>query len=132
MKTRASRSGGKHLQRQLQTLAEAEAKSLLAALPPDIREKVLALPIIFEPAPGPELVRGGIEPDVLGLFLGDPYAQADNDPVSPEILLFLSNLWDDAGEDVAEFRRQVRKTLLHEIGHYLGLEEDGLAARNME
>ena len=132
MKTRTSRSGRKHLPRQLQTLAESETRSLLAALPPDIREKVLALPIVFEPAPGPDLVREGIEPDVLGLFLGNPCAEVDGDPIPPEILLFLSNLWDDAGKDVAEFRRQVRKTLLHEIGHYLGLEEDDLAARNME
>ena len=47
------------------------------------------------------------------------------------ILLFLENLWDFAGEDEEIFRQEVRTTYLHELGHYLGLEEIDLEERGL-
>ena len=46
----------------------------------------------------------------------------------PRIRLFLDNLWDFSGEDMAAFREEVKTTLLHELGHYLGLDEDQVEA----
>ena len=116
----------------LRRLAEDETRRLLAELPRDVREQVDGIPVVFEKRPGRGLVADGLDPDLLGLFVGDAYPEPGTDPIPPEILLFLENLWDEAGGDETEFRRQVRITLLHEIGHYLGLDEDGLAARDLE
>ena len=33
-------------------------------------------------------------------------------------------IWDFTDGDVSEFREEVKVTLLHELGHYLGLDED--------
>jgi predicted Zn-dependent protease with MMP-like domain len=122
----------KRLWFRLQQAADEEVRGLLGALPSHLREQVRQLPVVFEPCPGPDLVEDGLDSDLLGLFVGDAFDEAGNDPVPAEIILFLENLWEEAGHDTAEYRRQVRTTLLHEIGHYLGLEEDDLVLRDLE
>jgi predicted Zn-dependent protease with MMP-like domain len=71
-----------------------------------------------------------IDEDLLGLFEG--CSLADGEPEVPgqlpRIRLFLDNLWDHAGGDMSVFREEVRITWLHELGHYLGLDEDEVAA----
>ena len=63
--------------------------------------------------------------DLLGLFEG--CSRMDGEPLTPEdlprIRLFLDNLWDFTGGDIAAFREEVKTTFLHELGHYLGLDE---------
>ncbi len=71
----------------------------------------------------PDLQADGIEPDTLGLFTGPEFADEGNVPLPPQIILFLENLWDFAEGDEAIFREEVRTTFLHELGHYLGLDE---------
>jgi len=122
----------KRLWNRLLRMAEAEVRSVLDALPGPLREKTRPLPIRFEDVPGPELIDDGIEPDLMGLLWGDAYGEVEPSGVPAQIFLFLQNIWEGAGEDPAEYRVQVRDTLLHEIGHYLGLDEDGLADRGLE
>jgi predicted Zn-dependent protease with MMP-like domain len=43
----------------------------------------------------------------------------------------VENLRDEAEDDPTRFRQEVRTTLLHEIGHFLGLDEDGLSDRGL-
>jgi predicted Zn-dependent protease with MMP-like domain len=50
----------------------------------------------------------------------------------PQIFLYMANLWDFAGEDVEAFRSEVRLTYLHELGHFLGWDEDDVASRGLE
>jgi predicted Zn-dependent protease with MMP-like domain len=45
----------------------------------------------------------------------------------PRIRLFLDNLWDDCNGDLQTYRDEVRITFLHELGHYLGLDEAQVA-----
>jgi predicted Zn-dependent protease with MMP-like domain len=78
-------------------------------------------------------VRDGIEADTLGLFVGPPFAGefATNAPIAAQVFLFIDNLWDFADNDPEIFQEEVRTTLLHEIGHYLGLDEDDLFDRGL-
>lgn len=122
----------KRVWRELETVADEEVKRLIRELPPAVRSQVSDIPIVFEKVPARDLVRDGLDPDLLGLFVGDPFPEPGRDPIPAEILLFLLNLWDEAAGDEAEYRKQVRITLLHEIGHFLGLDEDGLIARDLE
>jgi predicted Zn-dependent protease with MMP-like domain len=71
---------------------------------------------------------------LLGLFVGPSFVEelSCDDPMPPVIRLFVENLRDEAEDDPALFRQEVRTTLLHELGHYLGLDEDGLAERGLE
>jgi len=44
----------------------------------------------------------------------------------------LENLWDFAGGEEEIFRDEVHTTLLHELGHHLGLDEEELTQRGLE
>jgi predicted Zn-dependent protease with MMP-like domain len=103
-------------------------------LPSPIRPLAQALPVHYEALPAEEIVAEGFEPDILGLFTGDPHGESGDafTPAPPQILLYLENLWDFAEQDVRVFRDEVRLTYLHELGHYLGWDEAELAARGLD
>ncbi|MFH1477797.1 MAG: metallopeptidase family protein [Verrucomicrobiota bacterium] len=110
-----------------------ETAAVLQALPPDVKRRAEAVPIVFEKRPSRAFIADGIEEDTLGLFLGpsaldDPCAT----PLPAQISLFLENIWDAADGEERPFRKEIRKTLLHELGHSLGWEEAELEARNLD
>jgi len=119
---------------ELHGIAVEEVEHTLAALPEPLRVKANALPVTFEPFPSQLHVDDGIEPDVLGLFVGPDFASAESTslPLPPQIFLFLENIWEQAEEDEEIFREEVHTTYLHELGHYLGLDEDDLFDRGLE
>ncbi len=112
---------------------QAAAESALETLPSDLRKYVQNCPILIESLPDAELVLNeSISPQALGLFVGGPHSVPEKIPWSTEsaseltrILLFRRNL-----EKVAQSREQlveqIQITVKHEIGHYLGLDEDEL------
>ncbi|MBN2506332.1 MAG: metallopeptidase family protein [Verrucomicrobia bacterium] len=112
--------------------AQSEVRATLRALPPKLRAAARALPVTYDHRPGEDLVADGIEPDTLGLFVGGEYAEGAHALLPAQIILFLDNLWDMVEGDVDGFREEIRTTLLHELGHYLGLDEDDLEDRGLE
>jgi predicted Zn-dependent protease with MMP-like domain len=119
---------------KLRTLAQKEVEATLAELPAPLRERAQALPVTFERRPNAAHRRDGIEPDTLGLFVGPEYAYEETTtlPLPPQIILFLENLWEMAEADEEVFCDEVHTTYLHELGHYLGLNEDDLFDRGLE
>ena len=117
---------------ELRRIAGEEVNRLVRELPKSIRPLVEALPILFENCPAQDLVDDGVEPDVMGLFVGSDYAQEGQDPIPPAVILYLENIRDEAEGIPLRFRQEVRKTILHEIGHYLGLNEDDLFKRDLD
>jgi predicted Zn-dependent protease with MMP-like domain len=117
---------GSHLER----VASDVIAATLAELPPEILEASRSVPVRFEPVPGHDLLAEGFEADILGLFSGSPHGSGESDP--PQIYLYTANLWDFAEGDEAAFREEVRLTYLHELGHFLGWDEDQLAARGLD
>ena len=113
-------------------MALAEVETTLAALPEPLRERAERLPVTFERVPNAGLQADGIEADTLGLFTGAEFADEGNVPLPPQIILFLKNLWDFAEGDEAIYRDEIHTTYLHELGHYLGLDEDELTERGLE
>lgn len=113
-------------------IAAAEVEATLAALPPPLLEEASQLAVTFERQPNADLQADGIEPDTLGLFTGAEFADGSHVPLPPQIILFLENLWDFAGGDEKIFREEIRVTFMHELGHYLGLDEDDLARRDLD
>jgi predicted Zn-dependent protease with MMP-like domain len=113
-------------------VAAGEIEATLAELPAPLRERSAKLPVIFEHQPNAELQADGIEADTLGLFMGAEFVDEETVPLPPQIILFLKNIWDVAEADEQLFREEVRTTFLHELGHYLGLDEDELAERGLE
>jgi predicted Zn-dependent protease with MMP-like domain len=119
---------------RLHALALEQVEATLAALPGPLRHRAAALPVTFERHPNAAHRRDGIEPDTLGLFVGPEFACEETTalPLPPQIILFLENIWDLAEADEECFREEVHTTYLHELGHYLGLDEDDLFERGLE
>lgn len=116
----------------LTEIAGVEVERVLASLPKPLRERAEKLPVTCERFPNEALVADGIEPDTLGLFIGPEFAEEEHSTMPPQIILFLENIWDMAEANESVFREEIRTTYLHELGHYLGLDEDGLIERGLE
>ena len=112
--------------------ASSEIEATLSELPEALREHAVKLPVTFEPFPNEDLQKDGIDPDTLGLFTGAEMAENDGNPMPSQIILFLENLWNLVEGDEKAFREEIRTTFLHELGHFLGLDEDDLTARGLE
>ena len=113
--------------------AQAEVEATLSELPVTVRRAAAAVPVIYERRPTPELVEDGLESDLLGLFVGDPMGEEGQGSALPaQILLFLENLWEFVEEDPEGYCEEVRTTFLHELGHYLGLDEIDLEERGLD
>ena len=113
--------------------ALAEVGRVQTALPPDLQESALAVPVVCQMQPTRDLLDDDETVDeLLGLFVGEAVDETAGDsPMPPQIYLFLANIWDYADGDPRKYLREVRKTYLHELGHYLGIDEEGLTARGM-
>jgi predicted Zn-dependent protease with MMP-like domain len=117
---------------KLRDVAANEIEATLEELPKPLRERAAKLPVTFEPHPNADLQAEGIGPDTLGLFTGAEFADEEIAPMPPQIILFLENLWKFAEGDEDIFCDEVRTTFLHELGHYLGLDENDLTGRGLE
>ena len=89
------------------------------------------VPVQVAPRPPAQMLAElGMEPDelLLGLYEGIPATELaeEVERVPDRIWLFKENL-EDASEDEADLVEQIRITLLHELGHHFGLDEDDLA-----
>lgn len=82
---------------------------------PDVADLTADLPIL--------------SPTIVGLFRGLPLGMPDSEPRS--MVLYRKNLLRIVATR-EEFRAQVRTTLLHELGHLRGEDDDELRARGLE
>jgi predicted Zn-dependent protease with MMP-like domain len=96
--------GTKEDQRFIAGVAEA----VLEHLPEEFKGRLGNVPVVLEARPAKYLVQDGFDPRALGLF----------------VLYYANLLAMFADED--ELREQVEVTILHEIGHYFGLDEDDM------
>lgn len=117
----------------LVAIARDEVGGLVSSLPDDVRLRADEVRVVYELDFPSRWEEEGIEPDSLGLFSGPSYVDYDHDwtPEEPLVSLFLRNLWDYSDRDEEIFREEVRRTYLHELGHYLGLEEEDMEERDL-
>jgi len=97
---------------------------VLDSLPESFRLRLANLAIRVEDSPPSEPSRGGL---LLGLFSGVPCTQKSVFAATPpdHIYLYQKNIEAVCATE-SQVVRQIRDTLLHEIGHYFGLNEDEL------
>lgn len=116
----------------LSAWADEELKSLVKVLPEDIRNAAGKVAVSLEEKPGQGLHDEELEGDELGLFEGPSAMDESGTAEIPRIRLFLASLWEWVGEDEQDYRDEVGTTFLHELGHYLGWDEDDIAERGLE
>ena len=98
-------------------------------LPRSIREYIADVPVLLEDLPSREMIASeSVSPQILGLFVGSPRTEAL--ATSPaldldRVLIFVKN-HEKICRDREDLIEQIQITVRHEIGHYLGLDEEDM------
>ena len=99
---------------------EAVVQRALAALPPELRAAVRNLEIAIEEE-HPD------DPDLFGLYEGVPLTERQDWAGSlPDRVRIFRRPLVDSFPDPAELEEEIRITVLHELAHYFGIDEDRL------
>lgn len=112
---------------------EALVRDALAAIPQDFRERFNNLEVVVEDRPSPDLVAElGLEPGetLFGLYQGTPLTErswSHGNELPDRIVIYQRSL-EEAFADEGELFEEVCLTIIHEAGHYFGLEEDEIEA----
>ena len=96
---------------------EEHVTAALDSLPPKLAKALENVAVVIEP-------QNREEPDLYGLFDAPEYLPA-------KISIYQRPLEEDF-PDAAELEAQIRITVLHELAHYFGFEEDRIAELGYE
>lgn len=110
------------------------AQRALEELPAAYRKPLGDVLIVLEERPSRELVAEGFDPRAYGLFEGLDHAEHLNQAMASQvtrIVLFAANLLADFS-DPDELAEEVRITVLHEVGHYFGLDEEDMVRLGLD
>ena len=96
-------------------------KAALDSLPPHLAAALDNVAVVVEDE-HPD------DPDLFGLYEGIPLPERGDmaGSLPDRITIFRLPLEDEFG-DPGELEREIRITVLHELGHYFGLDEERLA-----
>jgi predicted Zn-dependent protease with MMP-like domain len=100
---------------------EDHVSRALASLPPHLQQAVRNLEIDVEEQ-HPE------DPDLFGLYEGVPLPERGDwaGELPDRIRIFRRPLVEEFGDDPAALEDEIRITVLHELAHYFGIDEDRL------
>jgi predicted Zn-dependent protease with MMP-like domain len=96
---------------------EETVRRVLDALPEEIAARLRNVAVVIEDE-NPD------EPELFGLFHQEPYMPA-------KISIYRRPL-ERAFPDPEELEREIRVTVLHELGHYFGMDEEDIARLGYE
>ena len=101
-------------------------KAALDSLPPHLAAALDNVAVVVEDE-HPD------DPDLFGLYEGVPLPERGDmaGSLPDRITIYRLPLEEEFG-DRAELEREIRITVLHELGHYFGLDEDRLAELGYE
>ena len=103
----------------------------LAEIPQPFKEMLEEVAIEVLDRPTPELLkrahlRGG--GTLLGLYVGHPRTQrsVQDSGIAPDVIYIFKEPIESVSRGPGDLSRQIRVTVLHEIGHHFGMDEDDL------
>lgn len=102
---------------------------VLESMPNVIRETIAQVPVLVELKPTAEVADRAphLNPDIVGLFVGSTVGEKVTAPSGyPDVVLLFQRNLERAGRSRNEVAREIKITLLHEYGHYLGFDEEEL------
>jgi|DewCreStandDraft_2_1066082.scaffolds.fasta_scaffold00132_45 predicted Zn-dependent protease with MMP-like domain len=112
--------------RRFQQLVE----EALAEVPEAFREALDNVHVVVEDWPTAEqLAAVGLPEDgvLFGLYEGTPLPERGIEPpLLPDRITLFQGPLEEACDNEDDLREEIRRTVLHELGHYFGLDEDRL------
>jgi predicted Zn-dependent protease with MMP-like domain len=108
---------------------EALVHKALRKLPKKFRQRISNIAVVVEDWADPEtLAEMGIEPpDTLyGLYRGIDLTRRDSSygNVMPDVITIYQGPIEEDAVDEQEMTEIVRETVVHELGHYFGLDDE--------
>jgi predicted Zn-dependent protease with MMP-like domain len=95
-------------------------RAALDELPPNLAAALTNVAVVVEDE-NPQ------EPDLLGLYHGVPLPErGDMAGMPPDTISIYRIPLEESFPDPDELREEIRITVLHELAHYFGLDEDRL------
>ena len=94
----------------------------IGSLPPELQKAMSNVEIVVEE-------ENAEDPDLFGLYLGIPLTERDTGyaGVLPDkIAIYRLPLVEEFGDDSEVLEDEIRITVLHEIAHHFGIDEDRL------
>jgi predicted Zn-dependent protease with MMP-like domain len=85
------------------------------------KNEIVVLPREKVPAPIKKEHKNQI---VFGIFIGLPYGRFTNIQLEPTRIELYKESFEEAFVTPAEIKLQIRKTVVHEVGHYFGFSEE--------
>jgi predicted Zn-dependent protease with MMP-like domain len=103
----------------------------LRRLPRRFRDKLANIAVMIEEWPDDETLADlGIDPPgtLYGLYRGVDVTRRDSSygNVLPDVITIYQGPIEDDGDSPEEMAEIVRETVMHELGHYFGLDDDEL------
>jgi predicted Zn-dependent protease with MMP-like domain len=102
----------------------------LAAIPLPYNDALREVAIVIEDEPSPQqLAENGLAPDdgLYGLYEGVPRTEYAADwSASPNRITLFRLVLEDDFPNAEELEEEVRMTILHELAHHLGIDDDRL------
>ncbi len=101
-------------------------------IPAEIRERMGNVVLTVQKRPTPEMLEeSGYPPDepLLGLYWGDSLQERSfftPPPLHPDTIYVFQESLEEMCETVRELEREIEITVVHEIAHFLGIEEGRL------
>ncbi|HEX9244911.1 MAG TPA: metallopeptidase family protein [bacterium] len=98
-------------------------------LPPQFAQRLTNIAVIVEPRPSREVAKD-LGADILGLYQGA--SEMEQSPMAPYELPEVIVVYQENIEAVCrtdeEIIEEIRKTVIHEVGHHFGLSDDQMEA----
>jgi predicted Zn-dependent protease with MMP-like domain len=102
----------------------------LDSLPEEFRRSIANVVVLVEETPTnqPSTQSGEQGQLLLGLFHGVPRTQKSifNLPTGPDYIVLYQKNIEAVSSSEARVYRQIRRTVIHELGHYFGMDESQL------
>jgi predicted Zn-dependent protease with MMP-like domain len=101
---------------------EDHVRAALDGLPPELRGAMENVEIVVEDE-NPE------DPDLFGLYLGIPLTERDSGyagALPDKIAIYRIPLEEEFGHDPALLEEEIGITVVHEIAHHFGIDDDRL------
>jgi predicted Zn-dependent protease with MMP-like domain len=110
---------------------ERLAFQAMRELPAEFRTHLENVDLIVAEHPSKEQLEDSGAYDLLGLYVGVPLLQRGTGPsftfaMPDQVWLFRQSLIAHCRENALDLRTEIKRTLLHEVGHHLGLTESEL------
>ena len=105
-------------------------QEVLDSLPEEFRERIRNVAVLLEDFPSVQLSTAFDHPKklLLGLFHGVPMTKKSVFalPTGPDYVVLYQKNIEAVCSTQAEIREQIRRTVIHEFGHYFGMDEEQL------